>query len=246
MRESILIAILATALPATEGNRVTLTNDDVARLVKAGFADTVVVQSVEANAGRYDLSAGGLEWLRNAGVVEKVIAAMARSNEPSRAHLRILDPGIYATRGDAYAIVPVETVTWRGATTTIDAGGVPLTRLTLVGRTENPNSRILLSRRAELLIVCDAGRSSSEFQLLRAETKDEFRLFVAQAAVRDGTLLAFASLEFLPIVQDFTFDLGVRIPLASLRKGEYGLISSNFFVDGRVVASSAIHTFSID
>jgi hypothetical protein len=61
MRELILLGVaLAVALAGSESTRGPLTNDDVVRLVKAGFAEGIVLHAVEMNDGRYDLASEAL------------------------------------------------------------------------------------------------------------------------------------------------------------------------------------------
>jgi hypothetical protein len=248
MRYFICLSVwLAVGSTGPESVRPPLTNDDVINLVKAGFTEGVVLQAVELGNARFDLSRDALEKLRRAGVTENVITAIVGSRaEPE--HLRLLEPGIYFKRSDDYGLVPPERMTWRGKASTVQAGDPELTRVELTGRVENRTSRVVIHQNAELLIVCGPGRSASEYQILRAEVKEDWRSFQAEAAVRGKELLGLSAADrsaAAPQV-DSKFDLGVRLILRSFKPGEYGLIPPGVIADGRVVAETDIYTFTIE
>jgi hypothetical protein len=58
----------------------TMNNDVVIRMVKAGLADDVIVTTINASPGNYDITANGLIALKQAGVGDKVIAAIVAKN----------------------------------------------------------------------------------------------------------------------------------------------------------------------
>jgi hypothetical protein len=63
-----------------------LNNDAVIKLVKAGLSDDLIVSTVSASAGAYDISADGLIALKSAGVSDKVVAAIvAKASAPAPA-----------------------------------------------------------------------------------------------------------------------------------------------------------------
>jgi len=57
-----------------------LNNDGVAKLVKAGLSDDLIVSTINASPGAYDTSANGLITLKQAGASDKVIAAIVTKN----------------------------------------------------------------------------------------------------------------------------------------------------------------------
>jgi hypothetical protein len=118
----------------------------------------------------------------------------------------------------------------------------------LVGRVENRSGWLRLSAPAELLIVCSPGASASRYQLLKAEVKRDWREFRAEAALHDDRLLGLGapSGQSLVFERDKTFDLGVRLILTSLQKGEYGLVPPGVIVGGKVLPAGRIYTFSLE
>ena len=68
----VLLVALAAGLAAQE----TLTNADVVKMVQAHLSADVIVQQIESNPGHYLLTTNSLIRLKQAGVPDKVIAAM--------------------------------------------------------------------------------------------------------------------------------------------------------------------------
>src|SRR5579863_7406424 len=105
MRKYVLTAafLMISSLLAAQQ---TLNNDAIVKMVKAGFSDDLIVATVNGVPGSYDTSVDGLIALKNAGVSEKVVAAIVTKastpaptpaaaavdpNDPASPH----DPGIY-------------------------------------------------------------------------------------------------------------------------------------------------------
>src|SRR5579863_2113561 len=107
MRKYVLTAafLMISSLLAAQQ---TLNNDAIVKMVKAGFSDDLIVATVNGVPGSYDTSVDGLIALKNAGVSEKVVAAIvtkastpapaaaaapaaADPNDPASPH----DAGIY-------------------------------------------------------------------------------------------------------------------------------------------------------
>jgi hypothetical protein len=54
----------------------TLTDDSVIKLIKAGFAEDLIVKTINSSGANYDTSVDGLIALKNAGATDKVVAAI--------------------------------------------------------------------------------------------------------------------------------------------------------------------------
>jgi len=75
-----LLALLFLASCTLLAAQQTLNNDSVINLVKAGLSDDLIISTINASPGTYDVSAGGLTALRSAGAGDKVVSAvMARA-----------------------------------------------------------------------------------------------------------------------------------------------------------------------
>lgn len=66
------VVFLSSALAAQQ----LLNNDSVIKLVKAGLSDDVIVSTINASAGSYDISPDGLIALKSAGASDRVISAV--------------------------------------------------------------------------------------------------------------------------------------------------------------------------
>lgn len=75
-----LLAVAFLALGSLLAAQQALNNASVIKLVKAGLSDDLIVSTVNASPGTYDVSADGLSALRTAGAGDKVVSAvMARA-----------------------------------------------------------------------------------------------------------------------------------------------------------------------
>jgi hypothetical protein len=75
---SLLLAV-GLGAGAQPGQKAPLTNQDVARMVQAGLAEPVIVETIQANPGNYDTTPDGLIALKQAGVTQKEMSAILAS-----------------------------------------------------------------------------------------------------------------------------------------------------------------------
>jgi hypothetical protein len=71
----VLIAFLAITAGGSDAQEV-LTNDGVIKMVKAGLAESIIIQKIRTSQKKFDTSTDGLIKLKSAGVSDKVIEAM--------------------------------------------------------------------------------------------------------------------------------------------------------------------------
>src|SRR5580698_10346031 len=93
LTSTIVLLVLTVMVPvpwlraqnATETE--TLTNADIVKMVQVHLSTDVILQQIESNPGNYLLTTNGLIGLKQAGVPDKVIAAMQakRSGEKPKA-----------------------------------------------------------------------------------------------------------------------------------------------------------------
>lgn len=70
-----------------------LNNDGVIKLIKAGLSDDLIITTIKASPGTYDISANGIIGLKNGGASEKVIAAvLTKSKEPQTPTTQVPPP----------------------------------------------------------------------------------------------------------------------------------------------------------
>lgn len=81
----ILASVLGTSVGYSPDTKPRLTSQDVMKLVASGLPDSVVLTAVETNHRAFDVSPANLLKLKQAGVSEKVVAAMLeRPRRPPR------------------------------------------------------------------------------------------------------------------------------------------------------------------
>ena len=66
-----------------QGAQQGLNNDSIIKMVSAQLSDDVIISTVNASPGAYDTSPDGLIALKQAGVSDKVIAALVAKSAPA-------------------------------------------------------------------------------------------------------------------------------------------------------------------
>lgn len=90
-----LLAVLVGPLSGTRGSaQDVLTNDSVIGMVKAGLAESVIIQKIRASPRKFDTSTDGLIKLKAAGVPDKIVEAMISGGAPAAAATSQGDPTI--------------------------------------------------------------------------------------------------------------------------------------------------------
>ncbi len=247
------------ALPKADVSRPhALTNETIVKLSKAGLDDTVIVQAVQTQPGAYDTAPDDLISLKNAGVSQKVIAAMqARSaGLITRPGTNAVDPAPLAAGVDEIGVyygdkdgqwVPLKTerVQFKDSGWLKNAASDGLIKRDMNGHLDGPKSPLSLPTGVRILIYTPAGTQAEEYDFLRFDEHSGSRDF----RVKTGGLFHSQTgsqrndLEFHPVkvAKDmYTF----TVP-PDIEKGEYGVLppgSSN--VPG-IANAGKIFTFSI-
>ena len=85
MRKNILAVLFLVVCFAVAAQQA-MNNDAVIKMIKAGLSDDLIVTTIKNSPGTYDTSVNGLIALKQAGVSDKVVAAMvAKANAPAEA-----------------------------------------------------------------------------------------------------------------------------------------------------------------
>lgn len=92
MRKS-LFAVVLLAICSLAAAQQAMNNDAVIKLVKAGLSDDLIVSTINASPGSYDVSADGIIALKKAGATDKVITAIvAKVNDAPRSATAFANP----------------------------------------------------------------------------------------------------------------------------------------------------------
>jgi hypothetical protein len=97
-----------------------LNNESVEKMSKAGLGEDVIISMIQNQVGSYDVTPDAMLSLKQAGVSDKVLAAMAAKNnspapvsDTASAKYEDLDIGVYHKVKDEWTSVPAEQVNWK-------------------------------------------------------------------------------------------------------------------------------------
>lgn len=221
------------------------TNDDVLKLVKAGFSEEAILEAIQKNSCRFDTSAEALLALKSGGVGEKIVMAMlgARQapNLPSAPDTENgpvpTQAGVYLVKEGRYVAVEFEAVHWSsgfwGGPTTIGN----TTRHTLNARMPSVESPLRLAADLEFLLVGHPADKEFGYDLLRAESNRKEREFRAEFLVLDdGTYVVQGGTRKSKVA--FTarqISAGAYlVKLQDPAKGEFAFVPKTIGLDGRL------------
>ena len=160
-----------------------LDNAAVVKMTKAGLGEDVIVSMVQNQPGQYNLTPDTLVSLKNDGVSDKVMAAMAAKNAAPAAPAAKPDPyedldiGVYYKVKDVWTPVPTEQVNSKsgGVMKMIATQGI--VKGDINGRLAGPKSATELRSPLEFIIKAPDGVEGTDFQLVKMHTHSNSREF---------------------------------------------------------------------
>lgn len=251
-----LAVLLCCTATISLGQNKVFTNDDVLKMVKAGFAEETILEAIRTNEPRFDTSAEALLALKNGGVSEKIIAAMltaARSKTSTAGGSRETDAlpgeiGVYVLKDSRYVELATEAVDWRSRffnpTTTVGS----LTKSRLTARLDTAESRLQLSGNPTFLIVCPDGVAAMEYHLLRAEPgKDKREFRVDFRVLNSGVLLALGGTgkSAVRFEAEKAAAGKFKLKLPPLDKGEYAFLPPGTATHSATSSVGKMYTFGL-
>jgi hypothetical protein len=233
-------------------------NDTIVRMSKAGLDDTVIIQTIQTQPGRYDTNPDDLILLKKAGLSEQVIAAMqARSAglafhanakvNPAPLAVGVDEIGVYYQDKKTGEWLPLKTerVEFKSSGWLKNAATDGIVKQDMNGHLEGQKSPLALPTGVNILIYAPAGTQAEEYDFLRFEEHSHSRDFRVKTSglfhsttgsQRDEVI--FNPHKIAPQMYEFTVPVDIE-------KGEYGVLppgSSN--VPG-ISNAGKIFTFSI-
>lgn len=230
----IMMLALTTAVVLAQGKR--LTNDDVIQMAKAGFEESTIIAAIQASEAGYDTSIQGMIALKEAGISEKIIAAMLEASKPKPAPVVVAagpeplpdgipsDVGIYVKiRGKWEEIYP-EVANWKSGGAGKSFMTMGMTKGHINGTLKGKSAKIQVAMPADIAIRCMEGVSPSEYQLLKLEEKGDRREF---RAVTGGVYHSSGGTDknAVPFEFEKVASRTYRTRLSSVKKGEYGFLA---------------------
>ena len=256
-----LIAQQTSYLSAQQG----LNNDSIMRMVSAQLSDDVIVTTINASPGAYDTSPEGLIALKQAGVSDKVIAALvarsapaspdstAPSSSDASAPAAPLPPGVenvgayYKDSGGNWQPLPSEVVIFESGGLIKHFASAGLMKQDLNGLVGGMRSRLVVSTPLTFIIHVPQGRTASDYELVRLHVAGNNRQFQSVAgglihesssgSIRDE--IDFSSTQIGPSAYQIVLNNG-------LGDGEFGFLEPQDTSSPKTPASSGkIFTFAI-
>jgi len=186
MSFGVLFLLFMGAMSPALSQQEALTNEAVIKMVKAGLSDEVILGVVTQQPGKYSTGVDDLIMLKQAGVSDKVVSAMAAKGAGVRATEEIkLELGVYAKKDGAWIILEPEVVNLKQASGfRIYTGGIDTN-----GHMTGLSSKTTLRIPIDIMIVAPEGVSASEYQCvrLRQSAKNNSREFrVSRAGFGGG------------------------------------------------------------
>lgn len=184
-----IVACLSMAFCAFAFAQQPLSNDSVIKMVKAGLDENTIVTMIQSQPGRYDLSVDALVTLKQDGVSDKVLGAMAAKNaQPSTPSASAaaaasasqyddMDIGVYHNVKGTWTVVPTEQVNWKtgGVLKSIATDGI--VKGDVNGRLKGAESSTKVNTPLEFLIKTPDGVEATDFQLVHLHQKSDAREF---------------------------------------------------------------------
>jgi hypothetical protein len=240
----------APAAP-TSSEPALLTNDTIVRMHRAGLGDELILQTISAQPGRYDTSPDALIALKQAGLSDPILSAIANKARRSLTHPNpepiVLSPvneiGVYykdsTGRWQPMESEPVHSKSSGWIKNTLSDG---IIKTDMNGMVNGPQAKLLLPRPIEFLIYTADGVDAGEYTLIRFRLngKDrQFRtltggVFHSTGGAKDDEV-EFTAKKIAP--RTWVFTLGRDTPGA-----EYGILPPG---TGNVTNGGKIYTFAI-
>ncbi len=238
-----------------------ITNDAVLRMTRAGLDDAIILQTIDAQPGRYDVGADALIALKQGGVSERVIAALQAKAaglavRPADKPAPGVVPGALAPALDEIGVyykdksgdwVPLKTekVVFKSSGWLKSAVTNNIVKKDMNGHLEGEKSPLALHTGVQLLIFAPAGTDAAEYDFLRLQQKKnarEFRTLTGgvfhseSGSARDE--VEFHAERIAPQIYTFT------VP-QDIQKGEYGVLPPGASNQRGFADTGKIFTFSI-
>jgi hypothetical protein len=253
---AVVLLVSASLLTAQQA----LNNDAVVKLLKAGLSEDVIVSTINASPGTYDVSANALIALKASGLSDRLISAIVVKSAggspvsaPATAALGgpVLPPGIdeigvyYKNKSGTWTALLPEVVNFK-------TGGVlkrfatdGLVKGDINGHVPNAHANTSVTFPVVFAVYVPEGTAITEYQLLRYRTHDTSREFRSMTggvfhssggAERDS--IEFHADKVAPRLYQITLD-------ASMGKGEYGLLPPGSYTSSNMASGGKIYSVSI-
>jgi len=213
-----------------------MSNDGVIKLVKSGMSEELIVNVIRQQPGTYVLGAAELVALKEAGVSEKLIAAMLDKGKatptaatatgvaaPEAAKKGVLTgTGLFYKKNGEYFELIQDEVEWKtsGAMRNIASAGI--VKKDLKGTIAGASSRNFLQNPMEIVIAPPSGLTINSYVLLPMKASKTDREFNVGPVNKKSGLAKGAIAFGVEKVGEGQFRIVLPTPLGP---GEYGILA---------------------
>jgi len=258
MKQFILYTTLFFSLwlLAPSAAQQTLNNESIIKLVRSGVSEDLIVQTVNAEPGRYSLGADDIVSLKKARVSDRIIEAMLKKNHGSVGSTAApaesdvgggsypSEIGVYAYTEGQWAEVSPELVNWRSGGTLKAIATMGYKSVDLNGYVNGDHSPNRGHKPVGFCIVTPEGVGITEYQLMRLHNKKDSREF----RIMTGGVLRTKAGSMRDVVMFQGKKVSSRtflVDLASLPPGDYGFLPPGLGAAGANSGGGKMYTFTV-
>jgi hypothetical protein len=252
----ILSFFLALAFLASA--QETLTNDSIAKMVKAGLGEGLIVSMIQNQPGKYSLTADDLVKLKQEGLSEKILAAMvskgaasAPSSSPTATAApadndvpQNVDIGVYYKKGGKWEEMLPEVVNWKTGGVIKSIASVGIVKGDVNGHIQGTHSRNSAASPLEVFIYTPEGIAITEYQLLHLREHNNAREF---RTVTGGVMHVSggATRDIVPFEGKKIANRMYRVMLPNLAAGDYGFLPPGAVTSASSASIGKMYTFRL-
>lgn len=241
-----------------------LNDDSIVKMVKAGLGESLIINMVQNQPGKYSLAPDDLIKLKQEGVSEKILAAMVSKGNSSAPASNAapeasapaansstdsdlpanIEIGVYYKKGGKWEEMLPEVVNWKtgGVLKSIASAGI--VKGDVNGHIPEAHSRNSTTSPVEVVIYTPEGTAITEYQLLHLHEEKDSREF---RTVTGGVLHVSggATRDVIPFEGQKAANRTYKVLLPSLGAGEYGFLPPGSFTSSNSASIGKIYTFRL-
>ncbi len=259
-----LLVILLPFATIGLGQDKTLKNEDIVKMVEAGFGSELIVTMVSSSPCEFATDVDSILVLKEKQVPEEVIRAMLlksagmqpkpdsqgstpSSDDSAETRAGTIPPylGVYFKRDGEWVEILPEVINWKTGGVLKSIATVGVVKGDVNGKIDGPHSRSRVFAPLDFIINTPEGVAITEYQFIRLREKKNRREF---RTVTGGVFHASggSTRDLVPFEGKRISSHTYSITLTTLNPGEYGFLPPGAFTSSHASASlGKMYTFTI-
>lgn len=224
-------------------------------MTKAGLDENIIVQTINSQPAKFSTTADDLIKLKQAGVSDRVLAAMLSKENPtasaSASSTSALPPGVdeigvyYKTKEGTWKEMDPEIINFKSGGFLKSFASQGIVKEDMNGHLKGATAKLVLTRPVEFLIYAPDGVVADEYQLLKLRVNSNNREFrsstggvfhTSTGAKRDD--VPFVANKIAPHLYEFSVPADGAV-------GEYGILPPGSVSTSNAASGGVIYTFKI-